>query len=331
MSLGWGIIGLGNIVRTTMAPAMIAEPDCDLVAVVSRDQGRADGFAREFGIRHAYDDYSELLANPEVEAVFIATPNLFHPGQVVDAASAGKHVFCDKPLAIDVADAARAVEACRRAGVRLGVNFHNRQLPWVRDMSRLIADGAIGGVEMVQVQVGSGPRHYDNWRADPKIAGLGTVHNVGVHGLDFLRVILAADPIEVIAMFDEGPESGNVEMLALITMRFGNGALVHYNANERLRDPLNDITVYGTAGRIVGRSFTRSRSDGEMALLTDGGETVTRYPAPDAHRLSLAAFTRAVLAGEEPDPSGIDGLRSAQVCEAIGRSVRERRLVEVVY
>jgi predicted dehydrogenase len=68
-----------------------------------------------------------------------------------------------------------------------------------------------------------------------------------------------------------------------------------------------------------------------MALLTDGGETVTRYPAPDAHRLSLAAFTRAVLAGEEPDPSGIDGLRSAQVCEAIGRSVRERRLVEVVY
>jgi len=120
-------------------------------------------------------------------------------------------------------------------------------------------------------------------------------------------------------------------MLALIQLRFGNGAMVQYNANERLRDPLNDIVIYGTAGRIVGRSFTRSRSDGELAVLTETGETITRYPAPEAHRLSLAAFTSAVLRGEEPNASGLDGLRSAQVCEAISRSVTEHRLVEVVY
>jgi 1,5-anhydro-D-fructose reductase (1,5-anhydro-D-mannitol-forming) len=266
-----------------------------------------------------------------VDAVFIATPNAYHAEQVITAAQAGKHVLCDKPLANNVVDARRALEACSVAGVSLGINFHNRHLPWVRDVSRLIADGAIGDVEMVQVQVSSGPRHYDNWRADPEIAGLGSVHNVGVHGLDFLRVILSSDPVEVVAMFDVAPDTGGVEMLALITMRFANGALVHYNANERLRDPLNDIVIYGSAGRIVGTSFTRSRSDGELAVLTDSGETVTRYPAPQAHRLSLAAFTHAVLAGEEPNASGVDGLRSAQVCEAIAISVRERRLVEVGY
>jgi len=330
-TLGWGIIGIGNIVRTTMAPAMVAEPACDLVAAVSRDQGRADDFAQEFGARFAYTDYDEMLANHEVDAVFIATPNLFHADQVVAAAGAGKHVLCDKPLGNNVADARRALDACESAGVSLGVNFHNRHLPWVRDVSRLIAEGTIGDVQVVQLQVASGPRHYDNWRADPAMAGLGSVHNVGVHGLDFLRVLLRSDPVEVIAMFDQAPGSGEVEMLALIQLRFENGVMVQYNANETLRDPLNDILIYGTRGRMVGRSFTRSRSDGELAILTDAGETTISYPAPEAHQLSLAAFTNAVLSGEEPNASGVDGLRSAQVCEAIGRSARERRLVEVVY
>ncbi|MGH8872940.1 MAG: Gfo/Idh/MocA family protein [Acidimicrobiia bacterium] len=329
--LGWGVIGIGAIVRSTMAPAMVVEPECELVAAVSRDQGRAEEFARDFGARFAYADYDEMLANPEVEAVLIATPNVLHPDQVVAAAGAGKHVLCDKPLAINVPDARRAVEACSAAGVKLGVNFHNRHLPWIRDVSRLIADGIIGEVKVVQLHVSSGPRHYDNWRADPEIAGLGSVHNVGVHGLDFLRVLLDSDPVEVMAMFDTDPESGQVEMLAMLQLRFGNRAMVQYNANETLRDPHNDIVIYGTTGRIVGRSFTRSRSDGELAVLTDSGETITRYPAPEAHRLSLAAFTSAVLRGEEPNASGIDGLRSAQVCEAITRSVLERRLVEVVY
>ena len=330
-TLGWGIIGIGSIVRSTMAPAMMVEPACDLVAAVSRDQGRADAFALEFGARFAYDDYDEMLANPEVDAVFIATPNLLHADQVVAAAGAGKHVFCDKPLATNVADARRAIDACESAGVSLGVNFHNRHLPWVRDVSRLIAEGTIGAVRVVQLQVASGPRHYDNWRADPSMAGLGSVHNVGVHGLDFLRVLLQSNPVEVMAMFDREPGSGQVEMLALIQLRFENGVMAQYNANETLRDPLNDIVIYGTDGRVVGRSFTRSRSDGELAILTDAGETIARYPAPEAHRLSLAAFTSAVLSGEEPNASGRDGLRSAQVCEAIERSARERRLVEVAY
>lgn len=329
--LRWGIIGIGNIVRSTMAPAMVVEAASDLVAAVSRDQGRADDFAKEFGARFAYTDYDEMLANPEVDAVFIATPNMFHSDQVVAAAGAAKHVFCDKPLGTNVADARRALDACESAGVSLGVNFHNRHLPWVRDVSRLLAEGTIGAIRVIQLQVASGPRHYDNWRADPVMAGLGSVHNVGVHGLDFLRVLLQSDPVEVMAMFDQVPGSGEVEMLALIQLRFENGVMVQYNANETLRDPLNDIVIYGTEGRMVGKSFTRSRSDGELAILTDAGETITRYPAPEAHRLSLAAFTNAVLRGEEPNASGLDGLRSAQVCEAIERSARERRLVEVAH
>jgi len=329
--LGWGVIGIGDIVQSTIAPAMVAEPECNLVAAVSREQDRAHAFAARFGARYSYTRYREMLDNPEVEAVYIATPNALHADQVISAARAGKHVLCDKPLALDVAAATQAVEACAEAGVKLGVTLHNRHLPWVQDVARMIGDGLIGDVQVVQLEVSSGPRHYDNWRADPEMAGLGSVHNVGVHGLDFLRVILHSEPVEVMAMFDEPPGSDSVEMLGLILLRFGNGALVHCNCNQTVLNPMNDIKIFGSGGRIVGTRLTRSRDDGDLAVLTEAGETNTHYPATEAHRAAVAAFTGSVLRNEEPNPSGLDGLRSVQLCDAIARSAQERRLVEVDY
>jgi 1,5-anhydro-D-fructose reductase (1,5-anhydro-D-mannitol-forming) len=329
--LGWGVIGIGNIVKGTMAPAMVAQEDCEVVAGVSRDQGRAEAFAAEFGARHAYTDYDEMLANPEVGAVFIATPNAQHASQVIAGARAGKHVLCDKPLAITVGDATQAVKVCRENEVLLGINFHNRHLPWVRDTRQMVADGVIGEVEVVQVEASSGPRHYDNWRADPTQAGLGSLYNVGVHVLDFLGWILDSPPTEVTALFDRAPGSGKVEMLAMVLIRYANGTLAYVNCNERVLYPQNSIALYGTEGRIVGEGLTRSRSDGILHLKTEAGETATPYPSPGAHRLSLAAFTGAVLAGEEPNASGVDGLRSIELCDAIARSVTERCTVPVTF
>lgn len=329
--LGWGAVGIGAFFQNTIAPAVAAEPDCELKAVTSRDPERARATAEAFGAEGAYTDFADLLADPRVDIVYVATPNALHAEQVVAAAGAGKHVLCEKPLALTISDARTAVGACESAGVALGVDFHNRFLPWVQDASRMVAQGTIGAVEAVEVEVGSGPRHYDNWRADPALAGLGTVHNVGVHALDFLRVILSAEPVEVMAVLDEPPGPGTVEMLALLVLRFDNGALVYANCNERLRHPRNAIAIHGTNGRIIGTDLTRSRHDGDLTVLTEQGETTTHYPAPEAHRRCLAAFNRAVLDDRPPAPSGVDGLRSVELCEAIARSARERRLVEVVY
>jgi 1,5-anhydro-D-fructose reductase (1,5-anhydro-D-mannitol-forming) len=327
--LGWGVVGIGRFLTGTIAPAIVAEPSSRLVAGVSRSEERASLFAAEFGVPYSYDDYGAMLANPEVDVVYIATPNALHSGQVIAAADAGKHIFCDKPLAIDSSGAQAAVNACHRAGVSLGINFHNRYLPWVQDVAGMVTGGSIGEVQVVEVDVGSGPRRYTNWRADPALAGLGTVHNVGVHALDFLRLILDAEPVEVVALFDTAPIADAVEMLALILVRFDNGALVYCNCNEKVTHPTNTIVIHGSAGRITGAGFTRSRDDGYLTVLNGNGETTTHYPAPEAHRLAVASFARAVLEGREPSPSGFDGLRSAQLCEAIRRSVVERRVVTV--
>jgi 1,5-anhydro-D-fructose reductase (1,5-anhydro-D-mannitol-forming) len=114
-------------------------------------------------------------------------------------------------------------------------------------------------------------------------------------------------------------------------MRFSNGTLVYLNCNEKLAYPQNDITIYGTRGRIIGAGLTRSRVDGDLQVLSADGETITPYPSPGAHRLSVAAFTRAVLSGQTPNASGLDGLRSMELCDAIARSVSEKRTVTVEY
>src|ERR1039457_7045996 len=116
----WGIVGLGRIADTEIAPAISASKDGVLQAVVSRDQGRADSFAQRHQAARGLTDYGEMLADPEVDAVYIATPNALHADQVVAAAEAGKHVMCDKPLATSTAAARRAAAACEAAGVRRG-------------------------------------------------------------------------------------------------------------------------------------------------------------------------------------------------------------------
>jgi 1,5-anhydro-D-fructose reductase (1,5-anhydro-D-mannitol-forming) len=327
--LGWGVVGIGGFLTGTIAPAMAAESHCRIVAAASRDLERASEFASGYGDVRPYDDYEVMLGDPDVEAVYIATPNALHPAQVIAAARAGKHVYCDKPLATTSAAAEAAVRACVDEGVHLGVNFHNRFVPWVQEVTDLIASGGLGNIQMVEVEVGSGPRHYTNWRADPPLAGLGSVHNVGVHALDFLRVILDAEPVEVTTMFDHSPDGRSVEMLALILIRFDNGTLAYCNANEKLARPRNTIVIHGTEGRATGVGFTRSRSEGDLTIDTGNGESTTHYPAAGAHRLALAEFARAVLEDRPFSPSGLDGLRSAQLCEAIGASATGRRLVRV--
>ncbi|MGI9605063.1 MAG: Gfo/Idh/MocA family protein, partial [Acidimicrobiales bacterium] len=242
---------------------------------------------------------------------------------------AGKHVFCDKPLATSVAEAQAVVEACDDAEVTLGLNFHYRHLHWVEEVRRIIANGELGDIETIEIDVGSGTRNYTNWRADPAMAGIGSVYNVGVHMLDVLTVILGAEAVEVSAMFDRSPSSGNVEMQALVLIRFDDDTLVYANCNERTAYPRNTITVHGSEGRLIGDNMTRSREEGTLHLLTSDTHTSTTFTPAGAHQLCVSDFTQAVLAGDEPRANGTDGMRSMRLCDAIARSVGERRHVLV--
>jgi 1,5-anhydro-D-fructose reductase (1,5-anhydro-D-mannitol-forming) len=322
MTNGWGLIGTGRIADDRILPGINAFAGNKLVAIVSRDQARANEFARNFGAQHAYTSYEEMLRNPDVTVVAIHTPNSLHAEQAIAAARAGKHVFCDKPMATTVADAERVVKECDKTGVKLGVNFHNRFMPCFIETKRIIDSGEIGEVLLVQLEASPGANPVStraNWRVDPAIAGLGTTMSIGVHVYDILRYMLSSEIAAVTAFFDT--PRGVMEQTNLSVFRFANGVMAQLNVNQKTPNPHNDFVIYGTKGRITGKGLTRSRASGELQVLTGEGKTRhTDFPAVNAHAACVAAFSQALLDGRAPSPSGIDGLRSVQLTDAMARS-----------
>ncbi|MCV2488857.1 Gfo/Idh/MocA family oxidoreductase [Geodermatophilus sp. YIM 151500] len=326
--IGWGLVGLGRIADTEIAPAIAASANGALAGVVSRDAAKAEDFAGRHGAAAAYDDYRALLEDPAVDAVYVATPNGLHADQVVAAAEAGKHVLCDKPLATTVADAERAVAACAAAGVRLGVTFQTRNHEGMREIRDLLAAGGIGSVRLAQVELGPGRMLPQNWRTDPEMAGAGVMNNLGVHAYDLLRYLLGSEVVEATAVVDVEP-GFRVDTLALALLRFENGALAYVNANQSLPNPQQNLSICGTEGTVLGRNVTRPNLAGSISVIGRDGTTERAVSSTGAFLATVENFADAVLHGREPSPSGVDGLRSVELTEALARSARDRRPVAV--
>lgn len=326
--LGWGIVGLGRIAATEVAPAITESSNSTLVAVVSRDQGRAEAFAAEHGAAKALDDYAAMLQDPDVGAVYIATPNALHADQVVEAARAGKHVLCDKPLATTVADAQRCLDACRSAGIRLGMTFQTRNHEKFDEVVALVRDGAIGRVIVAQVEMSAGRNLPKGWRTDPALAGVGTINNIGVHGFDLLRYLLGSEVVEVSALIDR-EEGFEVDTTALVLLRFANGTLAFVNANQSIANAQDDVVLYGSEGRILGRNLSRPGRDGTLSIIGRDVQKDLTVSSKRAYADTVADFADAVLTGREPSPSGLDGLRSVELTTAIETAVKERRTVQM--
>jgi len=311
-----------------MAPAIAADSNSELVAVVARDPDKGRAFADKHGAGWSGTDYDEMLRRSDVDVVLITTPNALHADQVVAAARAGKHVLCDKPLALTAADAERALEACDDAGVKLGMNFQTRYHACFEEARRIIQSGEIGDVSHVQVDASPGTRRPAGWRTDLEASGLGSVNNIAVHMYDLLRFLLDQEVTEVSAMFDVGRERA-MEVLPMVLLRFHGGSLAYANGNQSSFKPLNEIVVYGTKGRLDGQGITRPETEGDLRVVTEEGERSTHCASADCYRRLLAAYTEAVLNGRDPSPSGKDGLRSVTLTDAVARSAREGRVVEV--
>jgi 1,5-anhydro-D-fructose reductase (1,5-anhydro-D-mannitol-forming) len=328
MTLGWGIVGIGRAADGLVGPGIAADPESELVAVVSRDGGRAQEFATKHGARGVYTRYEDLLADPGVDVVYIATPNSMHVDQAISAAEAGKHILCEKPLAMTAEDALRAIEAARTHGVKLGTNFQARHYAPVDEIRRVIESGEIGDILVVQAESSGGATGLKGWRTDSDLAGMGTVNNIGVHPLDLTRYLLGSEVTEVAAMTDAG-HADQLETLALVLLRFENGALAYLNANQKVPFFQPDLEIYGTKGTVMGRNCTRPFMDTEVTVRTAGGERTTPSSTKDGFDRAVAAFNRAVLEDRTPSASGEDGLRSVEVVDAIRRSARSGAIVQM--
>jgi predicted dehydrogenase len=190
----WGILGVGDVCEVKSGPGFYKADHSELRAVMRRNGDKAADFARRHGVPAWYDDADALLADSEIDAVYVASPPSTHKELVLKSAAAGKPVLCEKPMALDAQEAREMVAACESAGVPLWVAYYRRYLPRFRRVLQLLAEGAIGTPRSLTVRLseptdrfGDGAGHAGQWRVDPEIAGGGLFLDVGSHMIDFLN------------------------------------------------------------------------------------------------------------------------------------------------
>jgi 1,5-anhydro-D-fructose reductase (1,5-anhydro-D-mannitol-forming) len=302
-----------------------------LQAVASRDSRKAEEFARGHGAAASYGSYEELVADPSVDAVYVATPTAFHAEQTILCLEAGKHVLVEKPMAMSVEEAERMVQAARDRGLTLGVGFHLRHHPVHREIARLLRAGDAGEPILAYGIWGSYVPDFprDSWAMDPKLAGAGSMIGVGVHVLDLLCWLVGRAPVEVSAVDDEANAAWPVEFLTAATIRFEDDVFAQLVSSRRLPNAANSVTLYAADARLEARSTLAMDPQGELAVTRGGETTTTVLPLGDLYALEVDAFSRAVAEGGEFHASGEDGLSTVALTEAIVESARSGRAVRV--
>ena len=341
MSLGWAIVGIGSHADLKIAPAMKLADDAQLVAVYSRDQARANAFAEAHGAAAAYSDLDALLADPRIDAVFVASPNYLHAQQTIRSASAGKHVLAEKPMATTVSDAAAMVDACRDHGVRLGMGFELRFHPahlWAR---QIIDDGAIGRIRLAHGQWGRGnrgePEHRPRsglreWWETPEFIGDASVLvGLGVHVFDLMRFLLREEVVEVVAMTDGQTDRQPLEHIATIALRMTGGAIAQVMCGRMLPDTQNDLALYGSDGRIATKETIWEARLGRMEVVSPSANESASYEYDYLANFvaELNDFREALEHDREPSATGEDGLHAAQITDAAIESAKTGRKVRV--
>jgi len=326
-TLGWGLVGASTIAHEWMVDAIRAQPGNTVVAVLSSNAQRGADYAAAHSIAQPYTELDALLANPAVGAVYISTTNELHAAQAIAAAAAGKHVLCEKPLAMNLADGQAIVAACRRAGVVLGTNHHLRNAATHQAMRDLIRSGAIGTPLFARVfHAVQLPAHLQGWRVNNAEAGGGVVLDITVHDVDTLRFLLDAEPVEAIAMTSTpGPLAGGV----MAVLRFDNGVMAQLHDAFNVPHAGTGIEIHGSMGSLVGRDVMTQRPVGEVRLRTADGESLISVEPHNLYAHSLAAFNRAVLGQGAPAATGEDGLRSLAAALAVLEAARTGRSTPV--
>jgi 1,5-anhydro-D-fructose reductase (1,5-anhydro-D-mannitol-forming) len=323
--LGWGLIGASDIARTRMVGAINAHRDSRVVAVMSSQVERARRFADELAIPRAYDTVDALLADPAVDVVYISTTNERHCEPTLAAAAAGKHVLCEKPLALNLADAGEMAAACRAAGVVLGTNHHLRNAATHRTLRRLVAEGAIGRPLAARVfHAVYLPPRLQGWRLDQPEAGGGVALDITVHDADTLRFVLDDEAVEATALAaQQGLASRGLQDAVMGVLRFRSGLLAQFHDAFTVQHAGTGLQLHGTEGSLVAEDVMTQDPRGRVVLRrADGAHEVDVGEREDLYARSVRLFNAAARGEGQPAATGEDGVRSLAIALAVQESVR---------
>ncbi|HSK94543.1 MAG TPA: Gfo/Idh/MocA family oxidoreductase [Candidatus Angelobacter sp.] len=319
--LRWGVLSTASIAVTKVIPGLRRAERAEVVAIGSRDPALADRRAAELGIARAHGSYEAVLSDPAVEAVYIPLPNHLHAEWTIAALRAGKHVLCEKPLALTAADARRMAAAAEETGLVLMEAFMYRHHPSWQAARAHVREGRIGRLMAVQTwfsYFNDDPSNIRNLAA----AGGGALYDIGCYGVNLSRMLFEAEPTRVSGAALRDPASGTDVVTAAI-MDFGSG-IASFTCSTRAEDDQR-VDIYGTTGRIsIEIPFNIPPDRPTRITITAGGEPpvapaseVIEFPTADPYAAEADAFAATVLDGAAHPLPPTDAVANLEVIERI--------------
>jgi predicted dehydrogenase len=325
----WGVLGVARIAVNRVIPAMQAGQYCEIAGIASRDRARAEAAAHDLNIPKAYGSYAELLADPEIDAIYNPLPNHLHVPWSIRAAEAGKHVLCEKPIGLNVAEAMQLMAVRDRTGVTMGEAFMVQSHPqWLR-IAELVRAGRIGALRSAVGTFSYFKLEPDNIRNIREYGG-GALMDIGCYPIKTSRMVFDAEPIRVSAAIARDPRFGNIDMLTSAILEFPAGHCVFTCSTQIMNQ--QSMCFYGETGRVQPEIPFNATPGGTSRIfiddgrdLTGGGRVVEEFAACDQYTIQGDLFSRAIREGGAPPVPLEDAARNMAVIDAVFRSAESGR------
>lgn len=328
----WGILSTAKIARVQVIPAMMKSPDIEIVAIASRDLKKAQSVAYELGIPRAYGSYDELLADPDIEAVYNPLPNDLHVPVSVKAVESGKHVLCEKPIAMHAEEINQLIAARDRSGKLIAEAFMVRHHPQWIQARKEVKSGSIGKLRAIQYVFNYFNDAASNIRNKPENGG-GALYDIGVYPIVTSRFLFGAEPKRVLGLMEIDPAFGTDRLVSAI-LDYEHGQASFLCSTQLV--PYQRVQIFGTTKRIEIEIPFNAPNDRPTRLFMDDGsesgdlsKTEISFDVTDQYLLQAEAFSRHITEGTMPEYPLEDSLGNMKVVDALFTSAREGRWVYI--
>lgn len=324
----WGILSTANIAQTQLIPAIVRAENAELAAISSRGS-KVHAIASALSIPKAYESYEELLNDPEIDAVYIPLPNHLHKEWVFKAAKQGKHILCEKPIALTAQEAAEMVQICHEQNVLFMEGFMYQLHPQHKRVKEILTSGEIGDIKLIK---SSHSFYFENRANDIRMnkdMGGGSLYDVGCYSIHAIRYLSDAEPIKVHASAEIDATTG-VDTSAFGYLKLNNGWNAIFDCSFDMTGR-NEYEIIGTKGTIkVPFAFRPDFNGGIGRIIIEGnGMTSEEKVYGDLYRLEVEHFSNAILTNTSPEITGLSTINNMHAIEACYQSIRTGQFVDM--
>jgi glucose-fructose oxidoreductase len=335
--LGYAIVGLGQFALNQIIPSFAESKSSKLVALVSGNRQKAEQVADRYGVDrkniYGYDNFDSIADNDEIDIVYIILPNALHAEYTVRAFKAGKHVLCEKPMAVTVEECETMIRAGREAGRKLMIAYRAQYEPYNLEAIRMSRAGELGTIRLVTSDHGRilDPKvPADQWRMIRSLAGGGSLYDIGIYSLQAARYITGEEPVEVsghISSDASDPRFREIEDLVTFQLRFPSGILANLSSSYSTSS-IKRIQVFGSKASLVLDPATEYERH-QMMVKTEKEEKRVQIPEGNQFANEMDHMVEAILENREPKTPGEEGLRDVRIMQAVYRAAENGKPVSL--